>query len=1646
MPMPEIMDVTKVCESFPEICSGSEFQDQTIICRDNLINTIDRIFIGNIQVVCIEGDEGMGKSTLLAQYALNHPNNTFSLFIKPLSRWGYAPEIIRFDLCNQIYWVLNGKQLEDPQVVDESFFANSLLRLGRLARLQNQIFHWVIDGLDDIPEEARQVREIILNMLPLGLERYRFLFSGDGTKIFSQKKINYKPFTITGFIFEETAKYFDGLNIKTDLLREIHKTCYGIPGNLATVKRILTTESNLDKDQFILNLPDTLPDLFEIEWKRVDIENKNEILILAILALDRNKHNISDLSNYLEIPEDKIAEILVKFNFIEISDKDGLISYISESFRKFAYQKLSNFKNIVNNLIIGSLLKNPHSDPSINYLPGYFEQSKRFDDLVNYLSPELFIELVERSQSLSVVQQQADLGVSTAANLKRDGDLMRFIIQKSAIQEINNSSIWRSEVEARMAINQYDVAISLAQSVLLKEDKLQLLSIVVRQMRENNHNPEPEIIEQIRQLYSDIDQSSLGMRGLEIASDLIYVLPDLAVNLVENANGLYDKSDLDWAFSRLSLAARDSKNKFPDSENDISDFSSKISDPVTRRFTKGLTLSLGKYSAEEVILEIEKFSNVSDQLYMLRQWAKTNPEREDTLKVVDYGLKLAIKTTEYLPNARILRELATPLPSGSDIEKVQELVKTFDGLRGTIEHLGPTEEYVRLQLTLAEAESLFDFISAGNRLVDSYLYIASLNDLSIKTTCMARLVSVLIKIDKNNELEEKDGIFSLAREELISEIDKLLKFTAFHFDLVKRVIKSLATSIPETAFNISLSLNTEYRRDLALGELIESYSLKLDEQTDFEFLKKCINKIVNPIVKGQSIMSVIENATMITSVTPSLCSSILWILDFVDYIQDSREKCKAYSMLLSFLGSDEEFSSISMTISTKLKEIWDSIDIVRNKVDTGFKIVSSISKSYPEIAAMYMKANEDYISELPFDSLSVNEAYLGCVSLAIRAYSGLLPKGIDNQEDFESLEHLINHIPSNGERVLMWSDLALRCKFNEHGDLCTKIVDEKINPLFENISDNDIQYKHYILSTMAPALYFGHNNLALDLLSKQPSHIKDICYNNIAFAILSKTPVLDPYEQIHGNGFKNVSFTDILDIIELLGNMQNDSFISYFINSIVQTILEKRMFNEQQKANIYTKLSKLIEDKFPNQRFIQHYGYKIASQATINRITKVPSCTWQDLISQAKDILNIADRAYVLGIIAISLPNKESEKRKQCIQDARILIDTIPAAYDRIEHYEMLAELVSEIDKSMCKDILKTAMSDSTTSDEPELYQSQRKIIDLAYRIDSDLASTFASLIDDDEARISMRRKIDHQVKLLELKNQLINGDYKPSSFAETNDYSSTAWKVLALLNSGRVTPVHTDTIREYLKIASNAPFTKSLPIMEWAIQNAIVRYAKTDYAIHYIRPMFEASRICAELIARMALRVANKHLSVKRKNNDNLSTYLVRPNERDKAIQFLSVWFENEVNEYLKICDPYFGLDDLEILKIINTVNPNCRVQILTGKNTQKGIQGSLKDTYIDYWRTKISEQEPPDTEIVIVGTKSSGKPPIHDRWWISKGTGLRVGTSFNSLGINKLSEISILTSDESRDLEDNIDQYLLRKKREHQDERLVYEMFELA
>ena len=80
---------------------------------------------------------------------------------------------------------------------------------------------------------------------------------------------------------------------------------------------------------------------------------------------------------------------------------------------------------------IEDLLNNDSNEQALEYLPDYFEQADRLEELLNYLSIDHFKQLLNHSQSLYPLRIRTEKGLKSSQKLKNDVSVFGFSLKKS---------------------------------------------------------------------------------------------------------------------------------------------------------------------------------------------------------------------------------------------------------------------------------------------------------------------------------------------------------------------------------------------------------------------------------------------------------------------------------------------------------------------------------------------------------------------------------------------------------------------------------------------------------------------------------------------------------------------------------------------------------------------------------------------------------------------------------------------------------------------------------------------------------------------------------------------------------------------------------------------------------------------------------------------------------------------------------------------------------------------------------------------------------------------------------------------------------------------------------------------------------------
>jgi hypothetical protein len=911
-------------------------------------------------------------------------------------------------------------------------------------------------------------------------------------------------------------------------------------------------------------------------------------------------------------------------------------------------------------------------------------------------------------------------------------------------------------------------------------------------------------------------------------------------------------------------------------------------------------------------------------------------------------------------------------------------------------------------------------------------------------------------IDPTHVLEPHDQIHTLAKEEANKCFDTLLESTADHLQATRASITALCLTMPQGAVALALRLNTSYRRDEALLHIVSEMSASA-HGFDVAGAANIVDQISVRTYKDAALLNILQGALWSASIPSPEPSTWYPIFERVTQMQDAILRCLACCISHAILSKSAMVGHVAYEkkILASLDSSWEAIDAGWNRVDVGYRIAASLAVNSGECAKKYRDKADAICLEMRIATESAAMSYLYCARLAVRAYGGLLTRRVEREEDSNALAAVIEAVPSCGERANLWSIVALKFHASGRLDSCRKVVAKYVRPLIDLLSPGDERGRSELISSVAPALHAAHSATALETLLQISASDRDRAISNIGKYYLRRTHPSDPYDEVRSQ-CHGTTYDELRDLCDLINHVERDDRIFYLVRCICDALSHasaRSNFTREQISLIASKLGQVVGAKLPSPGHIEHDGFKIVSLASIARLMPTKAGVWIDLVSRARSIGNISDRAYAMTIVASYVPSAESILRASVFDEAEALIAKLPSLWERVTRYNGVAEFAFPIDHDRARRCLRMAASGAVECDQAESKALQRAMMDLAYRIDPKFAEELASCTDGDSARIRARAIMRERLELLNLKKQIAERGYSRDEAKITDKkYAAAAWKTLGALTSGRLGFLDMSSMREAIERASKSPLVHAYPVMSLVLESAVRKYEKTDQATLLLREMFygaeRASRVAEKLVDRSLL--SSRKIPANSSVSNSLlksSSIIVRAGEREKALRWIAQWFEEHVEEYIKICDPYFGPEELQLLQLLHQAVRPCQISILTSKKHQddQHVSAPYDEYYLRHWRTNVSDQDPPPAEIVVVGMPVTGGLPIHDRWWITKGSGIRVGTSYSSLGGKRDSEIVLLLQGEIEERERDIDQYLSRSRREHESGRISYSLFTL-
>jgi hypothetical protein len=1622
----EIAATYQISTTFPELPNNC-------VSRDHLLDSLEDIYESGYDTILVDGPLGSGKTILLAQFAIRHANQSFSAFVRASSRWGHDPQLVQADLCNQINWVLTGFQIPSDSVPDASAYRELLFRLQRHIRATRHMFYFILDGMDELPDPNSHVIPTLIDLLPFGYQNCRFLIAGGrhAELVNSRPAIRVKGFWPSNFTTTEVREFFSAHSLTPADLTDLHTVCRGFPGKLASAQRLMARGASVTS----LMDSDGAANIFATEARAVDQLSPKDKLLVAAIAHDPITRTIGELSLILLRDERDIETRVRELTFFTIGAESRQVTFASEILRNLIAQKLSSLSRQVDDAILSYILADPDSANAAREAPIYFDRSGQPERLLEFLTASRFERLFERDQSLTFVRERGDRCLAIATQLRRVDSAVRMSLQQSALRSVDQSSVWRPELDALLAAEETSSALALATSLFLKEDRLHGLAIYARHTKRQKRVLDGEVEEQIATLAHDIDFSKLGNRATEIAADLIFAMPATAIRIAEQSQ-VDDTHSRDWHLLKITSAghAMDAE-----SAKSLDGLRGRIGNPVLRLLSTHASKFVGDFSADSVLSEVETLDKGEDRLFLLKAWTQVHYKATDAIKVVNAAIDLFVRVGEYQPTIVDLRHIAAPLAHARASDELSGVISRIIRQAKALEAVGPSEEYVRLQLLIARGQTAVDSNAALERLVDVYLYISEVDEPNTKASCLAWLLRALPDIDSNEVLEARDHLHSMVRDELSHLVSQLLADTAQHMQVLRPIVEALAKHHIDIALNYVPSVNTQERRDAVLREVLDASihtaTAPLNLCKIIQALSIFVNVEMRDTLVAHLVETILKDHTSFSDVVGDVHDLLGWTHQIADPTTAATALSSAYCVLSRLGAPETTLAALAISIDQRWSDIGDSWD----KVDAAYTIATALAPYSLDLAKKFIGAARNARAELTFDSLERCQPYLYSTRLAIRLYRALMPSNSDTDDDLKRIVKLILRVPSVQVRADLFNDVATSFYAAGRADNGGVIVARHLKPLLEVAQTTpDIGERSAIMSAIAPAHVRMSPLSVVDFDTISPAKA-EAALDDAAEFVFTGLPRRDPYDSHYFAA--SLTYDALLNLLNIIERMYSDDVIYSWI---VRLLPEKgHKITTQQQIEFSRRMDELIERKLPTTTGVQHDGYKIVSRARLfafNRIKTVPD--WERLVNAAAALTNAADRAFVRSTVASEMPQKLEAQRSKLVMDALADIQQIPSPIDKIDRYALLAQDVQKFDPANARGALKLAMEVAGPRATREHERAYRKVLDVANRIDPTYARALAQMLDNDPVRASLRARLNDHVRTLETKKHFIDGQWNLTGSVETA--AKAAWMSLNSLNSGRMQTLQPEVSSGLLALAGHHDLEVTYPMIALTVAAVAHRYSRSDpqTVARQLRPVFEASMNASDFVYKVTTRESARGRTVVTPLEES---GMIHSGERDKAFEQIAEWLCNVTPEYIKICDPYFGPQDFDLVRLIRNHAPDCRIEILTSRahHDSMKLQAPYDSVYRAVWLGQISDEPLPGVDVMVVGTAKDGRLPIHDRWYVTSGSGLRIGTSVSGIGARRTTEISAMTPEAAQQAEAEIDLYLSRQRRVHDGERILYTVF---
>lgn len=1629
----QLTDMTSFSDTFPEQVEDELWREIHLsLCEEKLRDNI---------VVCLTGEEGVGTTTFLSQFARQHRNNCVSYFYNGFDLIQLNSEVMERDITKQLHWF--AAKCNCPSEVKHITDVYSKV-LKELKKTKDGVMYFVFDGFDNIPSEHQEnICKLIEN---LQWEKAHFLLSGKKEQIeglFKKtRRWSITEVSLLRFSEPDTRDYFTRSN--PNLNKEQLNVLYKISrGNARRMNDLRTKYLLKDRIEELMTADiDANSDLNEEDYDRIRRDSDQSVMpLFALLAYAELPLKVDFAAQVLDISSSDISTMVTRHSdYIALSDK-GIISLRSEGFRKYLRERLQKYKC---DLVLSQIRVMEGMKVGEGYalaLPALYKSAGLNERLIEYLSADNIQRILAEGHSQAVLNVQCGFGYEACATLpsKYLSNRFHFSLHRAASREIERNELWDYEISALLAVGQHAKALALAQTVYLSEERLKCFLIIARKPDGLSADDQAVLKDNIRQLVEEIKFEDIPDKSMELAKLLLPIDYKAAIGIVDRINKAHiEDINTDKIFSQFSLFEPVDPEE-DDARRDLA--RSHIQDNGLREFVDATKNLFSKDDVDTFLEALRRLPNYAQQLHLLRYWLPAHKDKEDIGKAVLEALRLIVADSDTeMPKARELNEVVRFMSSMSR-QQMEEGLRYINSLGDTI--MRPTSDYVDAMITVIEGSR--DVLSEKSQalLEDLYLFVDDLKDEGMWLTCTAKLLGHFDHLGDATMVGRTIGTKDQLRLKLNQKAAKLLLATAYHMKIVEGPIAALVCTEPELIETLIARMNTAERRSRAYSYAAEQYIVhvepdKLDLDYFFHLLSKAEVKrgdcgkplilLTDKLLTGERY----DHKTLMPFVKTHF--------RFLDRLEDVWLQCAIAMRLYRWADRHVPDDPFIDVIKNHMLSWWESFNQRQEKIRFGFHIAKILARRSKEEAERMIDCCSKLRHQGLLTSSSCVDAFYDSHGLYINSLVTLISRGLCDETILQAFKDDERDLVCESEQACMWGRIALAYHLAGNEEMFRNIGDQYLPTDYSRFAPDEQKWLIYHIS---PTLYLRSQQKFFMLLDDYDDVFRDACLKRVCVFVITKK--LDTIE-LDLRGTYELTYSDYIDLNTLIDHMTNDNELFLIVEIISRSLRSSNKtmapLSTQQKNAIHGTTSTIVEKKLPAPGGISHDGYKIACQAILEYATHsfhtAQKAGWREKIDTVD---NKADRAFLYFYIAPFFA-KHADKEEFLRKGIEVTRD-VHFAFDRLSRLDMaITECAVNNLSALLPAVAEEALLCLKTDGTEEMYEG---LLDTIHQYKPELAESIMVKLDQDPARVYNKRKLQNH---LESVKRLAKAGKEMNSISDLDREEQRKFFEERLKNlrngKGQVQTVE-DVFALTMGHLYDNVLTDAMPAIQYLLETVSLRQKMNKNYKELLLAMHNVIRYNLRVVLSLATDTKERMEQVNAMfgSTPTIPDHFIGLGEYQKAVDYLLRWYQGCGYDELTIIDPHFKPSDLHIIKLLADENNDLTIRILTHKHKY------TVDDYTNEWHAVSAGVKTP-VQITLVGVvdkPSTG--PLHDRFWIcfDEENDKLLGITLNSLNGMGKKESSIQKIDDATALYalHSYSRYADRKPKRVEEMELEYEEFTL-